>query len=123
MHRILVVDDERDIAAILVEVLEMAGYSATCVYNGMEALTHMEENGIPDLVIADLRMPVMNGRALVETMRSQPRTAKTPIILITGAVPGTDDFPASEAYNELIVKPFDITHVAATVATCIQGSI
>lgn len=117
------VDDERDIAAILAEVLEMAGYAVACAYNGMEALIHMEENGIPDLVIADLRMPVMSGRTLVETMRSQPRTAKTPIILITGTVPGTDDFPPSETYNELIVKPFDIGHVAATVANCIQGSI
>ncbi len=115
MAEILVAEDEADIAVILREVLEMAGHHVTLATDGAMALELLESGHLPDIILTDLKMPRMSGKCLVETLRSNSRTAALPAILITGAIPNADDFPPDGSYNYLIEKPFDIWDVVDTV--------
>lgn len=115
MAEILVAEDETDIAVILREILEMAGHHVTWAADGAMALGLIESGPLPDVILTDLKMPRMSGKRLIEALRSNPRTAALPVILVTGAVPNTDDFPPDGSYDYLIVKPFDIWDVVDVV--------
>ncbi len=115
MAEILVAEDEADIAMILREILEMAGHDVTVAIDGAHALELLESDPLPDIILADLKMPRMSGRRLIETLRSNLRTAALPVILVTGAIPSTDDFPPDGSYDSFIMKPFDIWDVVDTV--------
>jgi CheY-like chemotaxis protein len=115
LAEILVAEDEADIAMILREILEMAGHNVTLAVDGAMALELLESGPLPDIILADLKMPRMSGRRLIETLRSDRRTTALPVILVTGAIPNTDDFPPDGSYDYLIMKPFDIWDVVDTV--------
>ena len=115
MAEILVAEDEADIAMILREILEMAGHHVTLAIDGAMALELLESDPLPDIILTDLKMPRTSGRSLIESLRSNPRTAALPVILVTGAVPSIDDFPPDGSYDSLIMKPFDIWDLVDTV--------
>ncbi len=121
MARILVVEDDPDIAMILGEILEMAGHDVALAVDGAHALELLALDPLPDMVLADLKMPRIGGKRLVETLRSSPRTTALPVILVTGAVPNTDDFPSDGSYSSLIMKPFDLWDVVDRVDRVAEG--
>ena len=79
--RILVVDDDRDLADNLVEQLSLLGYQTTAAYGGREGLTKFE-HGDFQLVITDLMMPEMDGMGLLEAVKA--RDSRVIVIVITG---------------------------------------
>jgi CheY-like chemotaxis protein len=80
-RKILVVDDERLIADTLVQILNMMGYEAVCVYNGAEAIQRAAKSQF-DMLISDVVMPGMNGiDAAIEICKLIP-TCK--VLLISG---------------------------------------
>ena len=115
MAGILIAEDEADIAMILREILEMAGHHVTLAIDGAMALELLESDPLPEIILTDLKMPRMSGKRLIEALRSNPRTAALPVILVTGAVPSVDDFPPDGSYDCLIMKPFDIWDVVDKV--------
>ena len=108
---ILVMDDEELIIKSLIKLLGKTGYQVLVAKNGQEALAIVEEESI-DLIVADIRMPGLNG---VETIcalykqAEQKNTAKIPVIFITGYA---DDQIRQKAKTlkpvAYIYKPFDI---------------
>lgn len=78
---IILVDDEEIIHKSLGSLLSRAGHSVRKATNGLEAL-HLADQKPPDLIISDIRMPVMDGLELLE--RSKVRVPGTPVVLITG---------------------------------------
>ncbi|MDD5476557.1 MAG: response regulator, partial [Syntrophales bacterium] len=80
--KILVVDDEEDIVNLLSYNLEKEGYLVLKAYNGREAL-RMVKKDMPDLVILDLMLPEMPGIDVARSIRSNPATARLPIIMLT----------------------------------------
>jgi CheY-like chemotaxis protein len=121
MAGILVVEDDADIAMILREILEMAGHDVAIAVDGAHALELLESDPLPNVVLADLKMPRIGGKRLVETLRSNPRTTALPVILVTGAIPNTDDFPSDGSYSSLIMKPFDMWDVVDRVDLVTEG--
>ncbi len=79
---VLVVEDESDIARMMVRMLEKSGCSAKAVGNGREALEAISAEE-PDLVLLDLMMPVMDGFEFLMQLRSQPRWRELPVIVVT----------------------------------------
>jgi CheY-like chemotaxis protein len=73
--KILVVDDTADLLKNIVQVLVMEGYETTAAVNGQDAVNKVMES-IPDLVITDLLMPVMDGYTLIETLYFQPSPSR-----------------------------------------------
>ena len=81
--RILLVDDELSIRQLLSIVLEVDGYDVRSVGNGREGLEFLDTGELPDLILLDLMMPVMNGWIFFETLRADRRFDSIPVIILT----------------------------------------
>ena len=103
---ILVVDDERFIVSLLTEILEEEGYHVRIASDG-EAALRVIESDEPDLVVADIMMPRLDGLTLAATLRS--RSHPIPVILMSAAVT-----PRSHGVA-FIPKPFDIDDLLVAV--------
>ena len=82
MSYVLIVDDEPDSSEFVERFLQKEGHKTACVPNGREALAALI-NGQPDAVVLDVRMPEMDGIALLEVLRSYLRWNTLPVILLT----------------------------------------
>src|SRR5262245_5042612 len=80
---ILVVDDEGGIIDVLIAVLKDAGYAATGASNGQEALAQLRGT-LPDLVLLDLEMPVLDGADTLRALSADPRLAGLNVALMSG---------------------------------------
>jgi CheY-like chemotaxis protein len=85
-RRILIVDDDPDLATIVAEVLSKAGYQTDVAENGQQALTRLQADRDWDLVLLDLMMPVMNGWEFRAEQLLQPAIADIPIVAFSGGV-------------------------------------
>jgi chemosensory pili system protein ChpA (sensor histidine kinase/response regulator) len=111
LHRVLVVDDDDEIREVLREVLLTAGYAAETAPNGQEALDRlMRASLVPDVVVLDLDMPVLDGAGLYRLMRQEPKLVSIPIVVSTG-MPA-----AAPAGARVLPKPVDVPHLLETVA-------
>jgi len=81
--RVLIVDDDQKVAALLTELLEDEGYEVMSVADGGCALEILDSFE-PDVVISDVVMPVIDGIELCRHIKKEPRTASTPVLLISG---------------------------------------
>lgn len=79
---ILVVDDSEMVRDMLVGALEAGGYRVIEAVNGREALSRLTD-GLPDLVITDLDMPVLDGFGLLAALRGRAETAELPVVVLT----------------------------------------
>ena len=107
MATILIVDDEPDVRFLLKMAFEAAGHRILQANHGAVALEQLEE-ARPDLIVTDLMMPVLDGPALIQRLRSDPATAEIPIMVLSahiGLVPGAD---------AALGKPFRPHEVLAT---------
>jgi CheY-like chemotaxis protein len=127
MARILVVDDERDVATMLKFMLEKDGNAVEAAHNGLEALAAM---GIqpadaaktpPDLVILDVMMPELDGYAVCARMFEDPRTKLVPVLMLTakGAMRGLHQATPNVAAH--VDKPFDPRALRELVAGMMGG--
>jgi CheY-like chemotaxis protein len=80
---VLVVDDDAEIRAFLVNQLEGEGLTVRTAENGSEAL-HMVGQEVPDVILLDLMMPVMDGTTFLSKLRERSEWASLPVIVLTG---------------------------------------
>jgi DNA-binding response OmpR family regulator len=110
--KILIVDDESIMVSVLQRHVSNAGFAVDVATNGQEALEKIEKE-IPELVLLDLMMPGLNGFETCRRIRSDERTKKLPVIIITALRSDTDSAAATACgANEFIVKPIDGAHLA-----------
>jgi CheY-like chemotaxis protein len=100
---VLVLEDDRDVALSIKEVVEEEGYRAICVGNGREALAILEEE-LPCFMLIDVFMPIMNGVEFLKVVRSNPRLAKIPRVIMTAA---NDRMIGVKEDISVIYKPVD----------------
>lgn len=112
---VLVVDDDPFIARLLEIELNAAGFRVRTAGNGVQALELVHES-VPDLVLADVMMPVMDGFELTRRLRSDQRTASTKVVLLTalGLSTGRDEGMHVGA-DEYVVKPFEVPPLIARI--------
>ncbi len=110
--RILVVDDDRRLQFLAGRVLEASGYEVDFADDGGAAIAKIS-HGLPDLMILDLNLPVVDGRAVLEYLRGLP--ASPPVVVLTAH---GHDFPGSNEVREqaaaLMSKPFSLHELVAT---------
>ena len=119
--RILVVEDEADIAELIKHALERsAGLDVTIVGAGDLALKSAGD-APPDLVILDLNLPVISGSEVCRLLRSRPQTAQVPIIMLTARTGETDRVMGLDAgADDYITKPFSLRELAARVRAVLR---
>ena len=88
--RVLIVEDEQDIAGLIKHTLERGGeVEAETVGSGDVALKHVLDKP-PDLIILDLNLPVVGGLEVCRILRGRPNTARVPIIMLTAKMSESD---------------------------------
>ncbi len=115
--RILIVDDEADVRAIVRLGLEMgAGWSVLVASSGQEAL-NMATLHQPDAIMLDMMMPDMDGRATLQRLKANPATRSIPVILVTAKVQsiGQDSFADLDVAT-VIAKPFRPLNLAQQIS-------
>jgi len=109
---IMVVEDEPESRAFLIEILQLEGFRVVAFSNGAEALNHLTISEPPCLVIFDIRMPVMDGPEFRSAMLQVPRLAKIPAVVVTA-------FEPSAVANLLVLrvfrKPLDVDALLITI--------
>ncbi|AMJ61842.1 response regulator [Bosea sp. PAMC 26642] len=123
MSRILVVDDEEPLRTLVARGLGMDGHTCLTAADGAEALDILvTENGRFDLLLTDIRMPLMDGIALA--LAAKQAFPDLPIILMTGYAEQRERARSLEAIvSEVMTKPFTIADLRATVLDVIERSI
>ena len=106
MKKALIVEDHPDLLHILTLKLEMLGFAVISANNGKQGVAKaIEEN--PDLILMDIRMPVMDGREATRRIRSNPKTQDIPILASTVLFRESDLSRCIEAgCNDYITKPY-----------------
>ena len=119
--RILVVEDEQDIAGLIKHALEKSGDMQVDVVGSGDAalrvLTHRE----PDLIILDLNLPVLSGIEVCRIVRTRDDTAHIPIIMLTAKTGERDRVTGLEiGADDYITKPFSLRELVARVRAVLR---
>jgi len=115
---ILLVEDDRDLRAMMALWLNAEGYEVRTATNGREALTALEY-GVPCAMVVDLMMPVMGGAELRRNVQQMPAMEGVPFILVTGE-PDAEQIGRDLDATAVVPKPFDAVLLAKIIATHCQ---
>ena len=114
-HRVLVVDDEPDVVALIERTLSGDGIGVVTAFDGISALDHINTDK-PDLVLLDLMMPMMSGYEVCEQIKSNPQTSDIPVVCLSSAhTPDARANSLKAGAVELITKPFFPNELIAQV--------
>ena len=118
--RVLVVEDDRDIADLVRLYLERAGYATDAVSNGSDAPAAVRREQ-PDLVVLDLMLPGLDGLEVCRALRSDPKTAAVPVIMLTARAEESDRIAGLElGADDYVTKPFSPRELAARVRALLR---
>jgi two-component system alkaline phosphatase synthesis response regulator PhoP len=118
--RILVVEDEQDIAQLVQHYLQKEGFRSVTAMNGIEALKKVKEEQ-PDLIVLDLMLPEMDGLEVCKRVRSAPETAMLPIIMLTAKAEESDTIVGLElGADDYVTKPFSPKALVARVKALLR---
>jgi len=118
-NRILVVEDDKDFAEVLRKRLEANGFEAISAFNGEEGLKKFNQQK-PDLIVADLIMPVMDGYTMIKELRRSDAGRATPIIVMT-VRERVQDLCNVEGIRDYLVKPFDVEDLTLRIQWTLKG--
>jgi DNA-binding response OmpR family regulator len=122
MSRILIVEDDRDIADLIVHYLKLAGHDADVLTSGAEALPAVRRQ-VPDVLILDRMLPALDGLEVCRAMRSDPATASVPIIMLTARAEEADRIVGLElGADDYVTKPFSPKELVARVNALLRRS-
>jgi len=119
-QRILVVDDDAQIARLVRTYLEKSGFAVLTAANGEDAL-HLIRSEKPDLVVLDLMLPDRDGWEITQIVRRDEALKALPIIMLTARVEDTDRIVGLElGADDYIPKPFNPREVVARVRAVLR---
>jgi two-component system phosphate regulon response regulator PhoB len=119
-QRILVVEDEADLADLLKYNMEREGYLCSTAADGTAALMEVRRMP-PDLVILDRMLPGMSGDEVASEIKRQPRTATIPIIMLTAKAEESDELVGfALGADDYVSKPFSMKLLVARVSALLR---
>lgn len=125
MARLLIVDDESSLVLLMRAVLEKVGHTVTDACNGQEALARLGVSPedpaapLPDLILLDVMMPVLDGVGVAAALRDHPRAGKIPILIVTAKGDMRPLFEAMPQVAGFFQKPFTPAGLREAVARAI----
>jgi len=118
--RILVAEDDPDIASLLDHYLRKAGFVATTIVSGRDVMPQIKRDA-PDLVVLDLMLPGLDGLQVCRAIRADANTAAIPIIMLTAKAEESDRIVGLElGADDYITKPFSPNEVVARVRALLR---
>jgi len=119
--RILIVEDERDVAGLIKHALERDGSTETEIAASGETALKAAADRPPDLVVLDLNLPVIDGLELCRILRSSSHTRQTPIIILTARGGEDDRVRGLElGADDYITKPFSLRELTARIRAVLR---
>jgi DNA-binding response OmpR family regulator len=119
--RVLVVEDEQDIAGLIKHTLERTGEMDVEVVTGGDAALRTVTERPPDLVLLDLNLPVLGGLEVCRILRAKSETAHVPIIILTARTSESDRVAGLDlGADDYITKPFSLRELAARVRAVLR---
>ena len=119
--RIYIADDEAPNLMLVERTLASLRFQTRSFSNGAELIAAIEEEGAPDLVITDVRMPVMNGFEVCQKIKQNPKTQHIPIVLVTGLNEMKDKVRGlEEGADDFLQKPFHPVELRARVLSLLR---
>jgi diguanylate cyclase (GGDEF)-like protein len=120
MFKILVIDDEVFLREMISDIFSHAGYNVITAQNGNEGLDKIYSE-MPDLVLLDCAMPVMDGYEVLAKIKKEPRFQNLPVIMLTANATENDEIKGlSLGLDDYITKPFKTPILVARVKTILE---
>ncbi len=117
-HKILVIEDDKDISKLLKYNLEKEGYTPLCAYNGEDGVTAFRQKK-PRLVVLDIMLPKVDGLEVCRLIRAQDK--KIPILMLTAKSTEVDKIVGLEmGADDYVTKPFSVREVMTRVKTLLR---
>jgi adenylate cyclase len=118
---ILVADDRPESVRLVRHLLQAEGYTTVAAYDGKEALERIRQH-LPDLVVLDLNMPVMNGYEVCQRLKADPVTTDIPVLMLTAwADPEQRVKGLQLGAVDYLAKPFDYRELVARIQTRLRA--
>jgi len=119
--RVLVVEDEHDIALLIKHALERAGDASVEIAGSGDSALRAASEQPPDLVILDLNLPVLSGTEVCRILRARPATASIPIIMLTAKTSESDRVTGLDlGADDYVTKPFSLRELSARVRALLR---
>ena len=120
MNRILVIEDEKDLADLLSYNLEREGFQVTSAYDGLSGLEQAKSD-LPDLILLDLMLPGMLGTEVCKALRKEAATSRIPVLMLTAKGDEIDRVVGFEVgADDYIVKPFSMREVVLRIKAVLK---
>ena len=121
LPRVLIVEDEQDIALLIKHALDRAGETAAEIVNSGDAALRRITEEPPDLVLLDLNLPVISGTEVCRIMRARPATANIPVIILTARSSESDRVAGLDlGADDYVTKPFSLRELLARVRAVLR---
>ena len=124
----MIVDDERDVVTLIKFLLERHGHTVSTAYNGVEALKALgiepeapPTKDRPDLIVLDVMMPVMDGKAVARRIAGVETLKNVPLIVLSGKGQIREDFKKLKLKSHFLEKPFDPKQLRHLIDTLLKG--
>jgi two-component system, OmpR family, alkaline phosphatase synthesis response regulator PhoP len=114
MKEILIIEDDMAISHMLAAMLRSLGYAVRRAAHGQEGLSMLSEY-LPALILCDVMMPILDGRAVCRHIQATPRYQSIPLVMMSA---GVVDLSACQ-YTAFLQKPFDLSDLEELVTTLI----
>jgi len=122
-HRVLIVEDEQDIAGLIKHTLERAGDTEAHIVGSGDAALKSVSDLPPDLIILDLNLPVVSGVEVCRILRSRADGRHVPIIMLTARTSEDDRVTGLElGADDYVTKPFSLRELTARVRAVLRRS-
>jgi CheY-like chemotaxis protein len=113
--RVLYVEDDKTLQLSLAQMLQLLGYEVTCADNGKQGV-EKATSWQPDIILMDMRMPIMSGDQAIQILRARPDTAKIPIFVLSAFTDAkTRDLCRQVGADKFFTKPPDIRKIDADI--------
>jgi CheY-like chemotaxis protein len=123
MTKVLVADDKATGRELIRTVLEQCGHEVFEASDGAEAVRRAREI-LPDLIILDLHMPVLDGYGALKELRQERRFQATPIVALTAsAMQGDRERSLAAGFTGYIAKPIGLTTLRGEIARLLGGEV
>lgn len=122
-QRILVIEDERDLVEVLTYNLTNEGFEVQCATDGQDGLRRAQRE-LPDLILLDLMLPVVDGLQVCRQLRSDPRTQDLRILMLTARSEEIDEIVGfNMGADDYVTKPFKIKPLIHRIKALLRRSV